>query len=193
MANLVKIEKGPNGWGGPLTVKVEGKRTKVVCITGGGLSPVAVKLGQLLGAEVVDGFKTGVPDDEVAVAVIDCGGTLRCGIYPKKGIPTVNLTPVGKSGPMAKFIHEDIYVSDVKENTMFLLLGEPAEAGVSSAASVGSVPLATLCTWLPPILMSPPFSTVMFFVVTLFAVTFSAVTSPAVTFVATILFAVTLL
>mgnify|MGYP000846451563 CR=1 FL=1 len=139
MANLVRIEKGPNGWGGPLTVKVEGKRTKVVCITGGGLSPVAVKLGQLLGAEVVDGFKTGVPDDEVAVAVIDCGGTLRCGIYPKKGIPTVNLTPVGKSGPMAKFIHEEIYVSDVKENTMFLLEGEEAASAVSSVAAASPV------------------------------------------------------
>lgn len=55
------------------------------------------------------------PDDEVALAVVDCGGTARCGVYLKKKILTVNLTPVSKTGPLARFITEDLYVSDVKE------------------------------------------------------------------------------
>jgi PTS system glucitol/sorbitol-specific IIB component len=34
----------------------------------------------------VDGFFTIVPDNEVACVVINCGGTLRLGIFPKKQI-----------------------------------------------------------------------------------------------------------
>ncbi|WP_196607297.1 PTS glucitol/sorbitol transporter subunit IIB [Pectinatus frisingensis] len=131
MADAVRIEKGPNGFGGPLTIKLSGKRNKVVYITGGEKPEVAEKIAQLLGAELVDGFSHGVPDEEIAVAIVDCGGTLRCGIYPKKGIPTVNLTPVGKSGPLASFINESIYVSDVKVN------------GISAASADGAASINT--------------------------------------------------
>lgn len=72
----------------------------------------------MTGGQTVDGFSTGVPDDEIMVVVIDCGGTARCGVYPKKKIFTVNLTAVGQSGPLAKFITEDLYVSDVTENCL---------------------------------------------------------------------------
>lgn len=114
MVSAVRIEKGPNGYGGPLTIKINGNRNKVVYITGGEKPEIADKIADILGAKLIDGFKNGVPDEEIAVAIVDCGGTLRCGVYPKKGIPTVNLRPVGKSGPLASFINETIYVSDVK-------------------------------------------------------------------------------
>lgn len=110
----IKIQKGKNGWGGPLVIKPDEKRNKVICVIGGGIDPVAKKIADLSGCSVVDGFTTTVPDDEIFVAVVDCGGTARCGVYPKKGVFTVNLTPVGKSGPLAQYITEEIYVSDVK-------------------------------------------------------------------------------
>ena len=73
----------------------------------------------MTGGEAVDGFKETLPDDEVLVAVVDCGGTARCGVYPKKGIFTVNIEPVGKAGPLAKYITPEIYVSAVTENDIF--------------------------------------------------------------------------
>lgn len=124
MKKRIKISRGQNGWGGPLVITSDEKRNKVLAITGGGIEPVAMKIGELLGMEVVDGFKTGVQDDEIAVAVVDCGGTARAGVYPKKKIFTVNLTPVGQSGPLAKFITEDLYVSDVKVENIELLTGD---------------------------------------------------------------------
>lgn len=110
---VLKIQRGSAGWGGPLYIKKEGKRNKVLSMTAAGMQDVTLKIAELLDCEVIDGFKTGVSDDEVAVVVIDCGGTARCGIYPKKKIPTININAVGKAGPLAQFITEEYYVSDV--------------------------------------------------------------------------------
>ena len=117
----LKITKGSAGWGGPIYVEPNETRNKVVYITGGSRPKEAVKIAELSGCELVDGFKTGVKDKEIACVVINCGGTLRCGIYPQKRIPTVNIMATGKSGPLAMFIKEDIYVSDVKEKNIEVL------------------------------------------------------------------------
>ena len=105
------------------------KRNKVMFITGGGAEPECLqKIVELSGLTPVNGFKTNCPEDELALVIIDCGGTLRCGIYPKKRIPTINTNPVGKSGPMAQFITEDIYVSGVTSKQVSLADASEAPA-----------------------------------------------------------------
>lgn len=132
--NSITIRKGAGGFGGPLTVTPREGKDVILYITGGGAEPEIVeKLVKLTGARAVNGFKTSVPDEEIFLAIIDCGGTLRCGIYPQKRIPTINIMPVGPSGPLAKFITEDIYVSAVGLDEIELADGETV---VTSAAPV---------------------------------------------------------
>lgn len=125
----IRIEHGPGGFGGPLTVTPTEQKNKVMFITGGGAEPECLaKIVELTGLTPVNGFKTSCPEEELALVIIDCGGTLRCGIYPKKRIPTININPVGKSGPMAQYITEDIYVSGVTSKQIHLAQGEVPEA-----------------------------------------------------------------
>lgn len=127
--NAIKIVKGNGGFGGPLIVKPEEGRDTLLYITGGGAEPEIVqKIVKLTGCKAVNGFNTSVPDNEIFLVIIDCGGTLRCGIYPQKRIPTINVMPVGKSGPLAKFITEDIYVSAVGLDQISLAEAEDAVA-----------------------------------------------------------------
>ncbi|GAA1371970.1 PTS glucitol/sorbitol transporter subunit IIB [Luteococcus sanguinis] len=144
----VVIDKGAGGWGGPIRVDLTEERNKIVYIVGGGQKPAVVdRLVELTGGEAVNGFQTSVPDEQIAVAVIDCGGTLRCGIYPKKNIPTVNVMPTGKTGPLAQFIREDIYVSAVTSEQV-----HPADASaapVAPAAADDSLAGATSTTSKP--------------------------------------------
>ncbi len=125
----IRIERGPGGFGGPLTITPTPEKNKVMYITGGGAEPECLaKIVELTGLTPVNGFKTKCPEEEIALAIIDCGGTLRCGIYPKKGIPTVNVMPVGKSGPMAQYITPEIYVSAVTSEQVSPVGNAPAPA-----------------------------------------------------------------
>ncbi|KAB2700352.1 PTS glucitol/sorbitol transporter subunit IIB [Ochrobactrum sp. GPK 3] len=131
----VKISHGSGGWGGPLVIQPTEQRNKIVSVTGGGIHPLAKQIAEMTGGEAVDGFRAPPIESEMAVVVVDCGGTARCGVYPRKRIPTVNLTPVGQSGPLAQFITEDIYVSGVKPENVVPADGSEAPA---AAASIGA-------------------------------------------------------
>lgn len=132
----VKVVKGSAGYGGPLVIGPEGDKNVLLFITGGGAKPPVVdKIKEFTGCEIVNGFKTSVPEERIFAVVIDCGGTLRCGIYPKKGIPTLNIKPTGKSGPLAQYINETIYVSDVGPKQVSLVEGEAENISKSTKES----------------------------------------------------------
>ncbi|CAN5905826.1 PTS glucitol/sorbitol transporter subunit IIB [soil metagenome] len=134
----VKVERGSQGWGGPLIIEPTAEKDKIVAVTGGNIPAVAQKIADLTGAEVVDGFRRPPLESEIAAVVVDCGGTARAGVYPRKRIPTINLTPVGQAGPLAQFITEDIYVSGVREGN--ISLADDSEAAESSLTSATVAP-----------------------------------------------------
>ena len=107
------VNRGSGGFGTPLEISIEGERTKTACMTGTGTHPVAKKIAEITGGQAVDGFRKVYPDKETACVIINCGGTLRLGMFPKKGIKTINVNPAGPSGPFAAFVKPGIYVSGV--------------------------------------------------------------------------------
>lgn len=111
MKPAVTITKGSSGWGGPLTVYETETRTVVASVTGGSIHPLAEKIADLLGVPVIDAFNNKVEPDTIIIAVVDCGGTLRCGVYPKMGVKTIDIHPISPSGPLSKYIKEDNFVS----------------------------------------------------------------------------------
>ncbi|MBQ9050765.1 MAG: PTS glucitol/sorbitol transporter subunit IIB [Lachnospiraceae bacterium] len=127
--HTITITRGDGGYGGPLTITPTEERHIVLYMTGGGLEPEPLaKIVVLSGMEPVNGNQETCPDEEVALAIIDCGGTLRCGIYPGKGIPTVNILATGKSGPLAKYMTEDMYVSAVTSECVSAVVENVANA-----------------------------------------------------------------
>ena len=45
----VLIEKGPGGWGGPLTILPTDEKPLIYCVTGGGIHPIAARIAELTG------------------------------------------------------------------------------------------------------------------------------------------------
>ena len=138
MYQSVKIVAGKGGWGGPLVLVPTEARSKIVSVTGGGIHPLAAKIAEMTGCTAVDGFSTGVPDEEILLAVVDCGGTARCGVYPKKEILTANVLPVGKTGPLAQFITKELYVSAV--DLSCLSYADEAESAAAAEAAPAHAP-----------------------------------------------------
>jgi PTS system glucitol/sorbitol-specific IIC component len=134
----VFVRAGRGGWGQGLELTPTPDKYKVISVTGGGIHPVAQRIAELSGAEAVDGFRTHVPDDQVLAAVINCGGTARIGVYPRKRIPTVDVFPGEPGGPLAQFITEDIFVSAVGTDDVSLLEGQTVSAGAATAGATAA-------------------------------------------------------
>ena len=110
----VIVEAGRGGWGGPLKITPTDEKPYVYSVTGGGIHPVAQAIADATGGIPFDGFKSSVPFDKIAVAVIDCGGTARVGVYPMKKVLTVDIHGTSPAGPLAMFITKELFVSGVK-------------------------------------------------------------------------------
>jgi PTS system glucitol/sorbitol-specific IIC component len=141
----VFVRPGSGGWGHGLRLEPTAVRRKILSVTGGGIHPVAQHIAQLTGGEAVDGFTTSVPDAEVLCAVINCGGTARIGVYPRKRIPTIDVYPGSPGGPLAEFITEDIFVSavgvsDVSEDCPAASLATPAAAATPVTPAAPALP-----------------------------------------------------
>ena len=129
------VRAGRGGWGRGLELTPTPDKYKVISVTGGGIHPVAQRIAELSGGEAVDGFRTKVEDAETLAAVINCGGTARIGVYPRKRIPTVDVFPGEPGGPLAQFITEDIFVSAVGTGDVSLLEGQTVGAGTAAGTA----------------------------------------------------------
>lgn len=109
----VRVKPGARGWGRGWTVTPKPGKDLIYSVTGGGIHPVAQRIAELTGGRAFDGFKSKAGFDEIAVAVIDCGGTARIGVYPMKGVLTIDVHGASPSGPLMRFITEENFVSGV--------------------------------------------------------------------------------
>ena len=75
--NQIIITKGSGGYGGPLVIKPTDKKNKVMYITGGNEPAILKRIVELTGLIPVNGFKTKVPDEELALIQISEPTRLR--------------------------------------------------------------------------------------------------------------------
>ncbi|MGH9242803.1 MAG: PTS sorbitol transporter [Acidimicrobiales bacterium] len=119
----VRIKPGTKGWGVGFEVEPKPGQDLIYSVTGGGIHPVAQRIADLSGGKPFDGFKSKAGFDEIAVAVIDCGGTARIGVYPLKGVLTVDIHGASPSGPLVRFITEENFVSGVSPDDIEVIDG----------------------------------------------------------------------
>ena len=93
------------------------------------------------------GEKFDLTRERILCVVINCAGSLRCGLYPQKGIPTINVLPTWRAGPLAHFITEENYVSGVTIEQLVLV--DTAEAPDGQPEPV-PVPEPVITTVPPP-------------------------------------------
>lgn len=137
----VKASHGGNGWGGPLIITPTAEKPYVLSVTLGGISPVALRIAELTGAEAHDQFKDPIETDQACAVVIDCAGVARCGTYPKMGLKTLNIKPGSPSGPLAQFITEDLFASDVNPDCIALV--DAAKENVHAKIAEGRAEIAS--------------------------------------------------
>lgn len=71
--NSIQVTKGSGGYGGPLTITPTEQKHKFIYVTGGNRPAIVDRIAELTGMEAVDGFKTAIPEEEIALAIVDCG------------------------------------------------------------------------------------------------------------------------
>jgi PTS system glucitol/sorbitol-specific IIB component len=140
----VFVRPGSGGWGRGLVIHPTETKDKIVSVTGGGIHPVAERIAALTGATAIDGFRSAVPDDQIACAVINCGGTARIGVYPRKKILTIDVYPGAPGGPLAKFITADLFVSAVTPDDVELYDGATSGTMAPTTTSATTAQQATV-------------------------------------------------
>ncbi|TAM69314.1 MAG: PTS sorbitol transporter subunit IIB [Microbacteriaceae bacterium] len=134
----VFVKRGNGGWGRGLLLTPTEERNVILSVTGGGIHPVAARIAELTGVQAVDGFTTSIPDEQVLAVVINCGGTARIGVYPRKKLLTIDVFPGEPSGPLAEFITEDLFVSAVRPEDVVVADAVLQDAGHAAAFSAES-------------------------------------------------------
>ncbi|HAT1561806.1 PTS glucitol/sorbitol transporter subunit IIB [Raoultella ornithinolytica] len=142
---LIHITPGPGGSGTGFWLPLRSNRV-ILCLTGGDFHPVAIELAALTESELVNGYSTLPPDEQLLCVVLDDTSSLLCGLYSQKHIPVINVRPGHYNGHLANFITDATYVSGVT-------LSEIARADIHTVPDPVSSPIRESG---PAIRHSPP-------------------------------------